>query len=175
MGPVHSYHVGFCSLLRLACNLVVLCSKAWLSRLDYNCSEGGDWEETKPEMSADKESYSFFRLIQTRGRARKAGSRFIVISDPDQISLRQKLKEQEDLLDIFLGPLRHGPSNSTRSIFEQLQQNAELDALKLERRSLVVDGYPDLVFFVFVEVWPPKIYVVVDCHRDLIRLRFQCR
>ena len=52
----------------------------------------------------------FFRMIQTRGRARKPGSRYIILADEAQHAMQDRIKNQEQLLDFVIGPTKYGPS-----------------------------------------------------------------
>ena len=49
-------------------------------------------------------------MIQTRGRARKPGSRYIILADEAQHAMQHEIKKREELLDFVIGPSKYGPS-----------------------------------------------------------------
>ena len=55
-------------------------------------------------------NYFFHRMIQTRGRARQQGSRYIILADEAQHNMQERIKAQEELLDIVIGSNQFGPS-----------------------------------------------------------------
>ena len=92
-------------------------------------------------------------MIQTRGRARKAGSHYIILADQGQMAFQEKLKNQEKLLDFVIGAAAHGPSCQAEQIFQSLEGDTELNVAKAERRERVLNsGTDDVGFFVFVQV-----------------------
>ena len=92
-------------------------------------------------------------MIQTRGRARKAGSRYIILADRGQIELQTRLRNQEYLLDIVIGATTYGPSPHAEQIFQRLQKDPELKEVQVERQLRVLSsGRDDVGFFVFVQV-----------------------
>ena len=100
----------------------------------------------------------FFRLIQLRGRARKHGSRLIVLADALQFSQQKELREQERLLNAALQSSKLlFPQSWMRyinGIVDRLEKNEALVAQKVERRRRLVFGEPSssLESLVFVPV-----------------------
>ena len=93
-------------------------------------------------------------MIQTRGRARKRGSRYIVLADQAQIQFRDRISNQEHLLNSIIGTESYGSSSAAKAIFRAIEDDSELVLLKEERQKQVFDKNiaDDVCFIIFVQV-----------------------
>ena len=100
----------------------------------------------------------FFRLMQLQGRARKHGSRFIILADQQQFSQQELLREQERLLNVALQSSKHLFPQFWMSYIQDIADGVEkieaLVAEKAERQQRLIFGKPatSLEFSVFVPV-----------------------
>jgi len=93
-------------------------------------------------------------LIQTRGRARKRDSRYIVLADEAQIQFRDQIRNQELLLNSIIGTEKYGSSSAAKAIFRAIEDDSELVLLKEERQKQVFEksAAEDVGFLIFVQV-----------------------